>query len=94
MSDNTIVRVTVNKKTGKMEIKIVGHENNASCSLADDHELVTKLAKNIGSITDRDNTDEYYQELYNTKVSKGYNSADEESEEKKKSDKISLGFGV
>ena len=93
MSENTIVRVTVNKKTGKMDIKVVGHENT-SCSLADDHDIISKIASNIGKITDEDNTEEYYDEKYGTEVSSGYNSGNDDGEEKKKEEKIGLGFGV
>ena len=94
MSDNAIVRVVLNKKTGKMEVKVIGHENNASCSLSDDHSIISKIAKNIGKITDEDNTEEYYDEKYGTEVSTGYNKLKDNDEEKSKNEKIGLGYGV
>lgn len=98
MSDNTVVRVVLNKKTGEMEVKVVGHENNASCSISDDHDIISKIANNIGKITEEDNTEEYYDEIYENKVYSGYNKENdkenEEEDSKKIDSKTNLGFGV
>lgn len=94
MSGTADIQIRINKKTGTYEVTVLGHGDGASCSLEMDHDLITKIAQSMGSVTDEDNTEEYYEEMYGGSSVSKHQGNKECVEGKKKEDKISLGYGV
>ena len=101
---DVIVRLTVNKKNGKYEAKIVGHEGGATCGDGVDESILEDLLNaeipefgHLASPEDSGKTCEYFEEKQAKQRPHSYHNNDEddgEEEEVEDHKKLDLGYGV
>jgi hypothetical protein len=102
---DVIVRLTVNKKSGTYEAKILGHENGSSCGDGVDEDILEDLLNaevpgfgNLATTEDSGKTCEYFEERQAKQRPHHYRYNEDEDgdeeEEKSKEKDISLGYGV
>ena len=99
---DVIVRLTVNKKNGTYEAKILGHEGGSSCSDNLDDEIIRDLLDaeipefgHVATPEDHGHTKEYFENKQAKQRSHFYKDTDdEEEEESPEGKKLDLGYGV
>lgn len=103
---DVIVRMTVNKKTGTYETKVIGHENGSTCSDGLDERILNDLLNaevpGFGDLAvqeDSGKTCEYFEEKQaKNKPSKykynEYEDEDDNGQGKSRKQDLGLGFGV
>ncbi len=100
-----IVRLTVNKKNGTYNTKVISHQNGAMCGDGVDEDIVRDLLNaeipGFGELTihnDSGHTCEYFESRKAKQTPRRYrndeNDDDEEDNSRSKSKKIDVGYGV
>ena len=100
-----IVRLTVNKKNGTYEAKILGHSGGSACGDDIDEDIIEDLLNaeipEYGQMTnheDSGHTCEYFDEKKSKERPRKYNENDEDDEgdedETTKDKELDLGYGV
>jgi hypothetical protein len=105
---DVIVRLTVNKRNGTYETKILGHENGSTCGDGVDEDILEDLMNaeipgfgDLATVDDSGRTCEYFEEKQAKQSPHKYRYNDEsdedddgEEQEKTKEKDLDLGFGV
>jgi hypothetical protein len=101
MSD-VIVRLTVNKGTGKYDVRVIGHEGGSTCGDGLDESIINDLLNaevpefgQLAKEEDSGKTCEYFESKKAKQSPHKYNEDDEDGEEEEKTGKkLDLGYGV
>ena len=101
---DVIVRLTVNKRTGQYEAKIVKHEGGSTCGDGVDESIIEDLLNaevpGFGKMAmqeDSGHTCEYFEERQAKQRPHSYRQVDDEDDEddyRRKDKKLDLGYGV
>lgn len=106
MSGKIILRLKNDKRTGKFEAKIIGHDGDVHCSDDLDEALLKDILEaeipgfgNMAEVTDSGKTPEHFEEKRRKQKSMAVKPQDsppfnEEEEKTKKEKDLGLGFGV
>lgn len=104
---DVIVRLTVNKKNGTYETKILGHEGGSSCGDGIDEDILEDLMNaevpgfgQLATPEDSGRTCEYFEEKqakqrpHKYRYNEDENENEDDGEEKTKKKDLDLGYGV
>ena len=100
---DVIVRLTVNKKNGTYDAKILGHDGGSTCGDGIDEDIIEDLLNaevpefgHMVNTEDSGHTSEYFDEKQGKQNPHKYHQDDEDDgeEEEKTENKLDLGYGV
>ena len=98
---DVIVRLTVNKKNGTYEAKILGHEGGTTCSDGLDEDIIQDLLNAeipgyglLADPNDGGHTKEYFEEKQAKQKPHAYKAGEDDEDDEIENKQVGLGYGV